>query len=230
MFAGGAVCYDSRMIRAFIFDLDGTLIDSEVLWVEAVEVFLRERGIEINGEKALEMVYGVAWPEVHATIVERFPVLATSIGEMSEELRPYFLRLRDSRDIRIPSSIELLKRLSQEYPVCIVSGSWRDEIARAIAYMRIEPYLAFYVGGEQYSPGKPDPACYLLGAKELDVPPAECLVFEDSALGIRAAKAAGMQCVALARPGRPDQDVSDADWVLDDLGKFSVAAYSRHMG
>ena len=62
------------------------------------------------------------------------------------------------------------------------------------------------------------------------VDPAACLVFEDSAAGVRAAKAAGMACVALARPCAPRQDVAPADLVLDDLAKFDLDAFVARRG
>ena len=52
------------MIQAYFFDLDGTLVDTEILWVEAVESLAREHGYELSYDQALEMVYGVSWPEV----------------------------------------------------------------------------------------------------------------------------------------------------------------------
>ena len=69
------------------------------------------------------------------------------------------------------------------------------------------------------------PACFLLGAERLGLPPSECLVFEDSTAGIRAAKAAGMVCVALQRPGRPPQDTRRADEVLADLAESRLQKY-----
>ena len=84
----------------------------------------------------------------------------------------------------------------------------------------VGPLLSFSIAAEDYTRGKPDPECFLLAARRLAVPPAQCMVFEDSAAGVRAAKAAGMACVALVREGRPRQDVSAADLVVRDLTDF----------
>lgn len=209
------------MYDAFIFDMDGTLIDTEIVWVEAVELLLTGYGIPLSREEALEIVYGVSWPDVYTMIIERFPRIDMTNDEISAALRPIFVELRDRRDVRIPSSIALLKRLSKDYPVCIVSGSAADDVAGGIALMGIEPYLRFWLSEADYSPGKPHPACYRMAAEKLGLPPEACVVFEDSRVGVRAAKAAGMACVALARNGRPPQDFSEAGLVLDDLGRFS---------
>jgi sugar-phosphatase len=139
---------------------------------------------------------------------------------LESSLASRFLELRNTRDIRIPSSIELLNRLANRYPVAIVSGNSRDDVAEAVDHLQIGSKLAFYLGCEDYAPGKPAPACFLLAADRLQLPPAECVVFEDSAAGVRAAKAAGMTCIALARPGMPQQDLSSADRVLADLAEY----------
>lgn len=217
-------------IRAFAFDMDGTLMDSEILWVEAVEEYVRGRGLAISREEAVSVIYGIPWPVVQTNLIARFPVLGESGDRMSDALRPYFLRLKNSRDIRLPGSIELLRRLSKDYPVCIVSGSWRHEIAEGAELMGIEDCLDFYIGGEQCERGKPAPDSYLLAAEKLGLPPGQCLAFEDSTAGLQAAKRAGMHCVVLARKDRPRQDVSEADLVLDDLALFSPQAYERAVG
>ncbi len=95
--------------------------------------------------------------------------------------------------------------------------------------LEAEPHVRFVLGAEDYAPGKPSPAGFLEGARRLGVPPQECLVFEDSAAGIAAARAAGMRCVALDRPGAYPQDLSAADWVLSDLAQFSVDALQKHL-
>lgn len=213
------------MIRAYVFDLDGTLVDSEILWVEAAEVLMRDAGCPISHEEALAIVYGRSWHDIYDDVQRLCPHLSMPIESLASELEKRFIPLRDSRDIRIPGSISLLKRLSGEYPVAIVSGSYAKDIEHAIELMGIAKNVTFFLGTEHFSPGKPDPACYRMAASRFGLPPEECLAFEDSAAGIAAATGAGLHCVALVRPGRPKQDVSSADWVLDDLSGFSVARY-----
>jgi len=214
------------MIEAFLFDLDGTLLDSEILWVEAIKQALSERGYEITDEEALKLVYGRAWTEIREEIRERFPGADTPENPLEPHTERIFRTLREKMDVRIPSSVELLVSLGKRFPVAIVSGSTRSMIAESIRLLGIEPYVRLYVGTEDYGPGKPDPACFLIAAQRLEVPPRKCLVFEDSEAGVKAAKAAGMICVALKRPGRPDQNVSEADEILTDLRQFELEKYS----
>ena len=200
-------------------------MDSELLWVNAVEAFLGDAGCELSREEAVALVYGRSFSDIHADVVRRFPSFDLAAREMEEGMRPYFLRLRDKCDIAIGSSVDLLRTLAADYPVCIVSGSTRADLVAGIRHLGVGACLEFYLAAEDYFFGKPDPGCFLMAAEKLKVPPAECLVFEDSAVGVRGAKRAGMACVALRRPGTPAQDLSAADEVVDDLAKFRPAAW-----
>ena len=209
------------MDRAYLFDMDGTLIDTEPIWVEAVEAVLGSLGFPLARAEAARLVYGRSWHDIYREIVRRWPSFPLSIQAAQDRLTPQFLALRGERDIRIPSSIALLRRLAADHPVALVSGSPRPDVDAGIAFMGIGHLIRFSLASDDYSPGKPDPACYLQAAARLEVPPADCVVFEDSGAGVRAAKAAGAYCVALARPGLAHpQDLSAADEVLPDLANY----------
>ena len=210
------------MIKAFFFDLDGTLQDTEVLYLEAWRQAYQEKGCALSLDEAREIVYGRAKSDVYAALCARFPAAYPTLESLEEPLTRHFLKLRSTRNVRIHGSIDLLMRLARDYPVAIVSGNARRDVAEAIESLGIGPSVAFYLGCEDYWPGKPDPACFHLAADRLNMRPEECLVFEDSAAGVKAAKAAGMSCVALRRPGTPYQDFSPADQVLEDLADFCL--------
>jgi HAD superfamily hydrolase (TIGR01509 family) len=212
------------MIRAFLFDLDGTLLDTETLWVRALRAWLLENGVPCTDAEAVALVYGHSWRDIYAEIVRRHPHLGIGEQAAGEATRPHFRRLRDRTDVRIPGSVALLRRLAATYPVAIVSGSPRADVADGIGLLGIGPLLRFYLGAEDYPRGKPDPSGFLLAAERLGEAPAGCVVFEDSAAGVRAAKAAGMRCVALARPDAHRQDLAGADLVLADLEAFDPHA------
>ncbi len=218
-------------LDAFIFDLDGTLVDTELLWADAMRLYLADRRCDCPRQTVLHIVFGRSWTDIYRDVTARFPLLAsTPVDAMAEGLRNVYLRLRNQHEnVIIHSSALLLKSLSQSYPVIIVSGSPRADVEEAVLLLEASAHVRFVLGAEDYAPGKPSPAGFLLGAHRLGVAPANCLVFEDSHAGVTAAKAAGMWCVALARDCAHPQDLSAADWVLTDLSEFSVEAFRQRL-
>lgn len=207
-------------IKAFIFDLDGTLLDSEILWCKAIQQLIAARGLPVTESYSCELVYGRAWRDVLSRLRKDYPSIKETDQALEQESQHHYNALHATVDIRIHSSISLLKRLARDYPVAIVSGSTRHQIATAVKLMDISGHIRFYLGNEDYPYGKPDPSGFLLAACHFKVEPEHCLVFEDSTVGVRAAKAAKMHCVALRRKGVPHQDVNEADEVLSDLADF----------
>ena len=217
--------------EAFIFDLDGTLLDTELIWADAMCAFLADRHCHCQKETLLHIVFGRSWTDIYRDITDRFPTLAnTPAHVMAEGLREYYLQLRSQgNNIIIHSSSALLKKLAERWPVIIVSGSPRIDVEEAVNLLDAARHVRFVLGAEDYSPGKPSPAGFLAGAKRLGIPPRKCLVFEDSHAGVTAAKAAGMWCVALDRSCAHPQDLTAADWVLKDLADFSVDEFVKRL-
>jgi haloacid dehalogenase superfamily, subfamily IA, variant 3 with third motif having DD or ED len=205
---------------AYLFDLDGTLLDTETVWCDTTAAYLASKGRPVPEADAVAITYGRAWTDVYRSIAARFPELAIGLPAMQAEMAKIFHAARETSDVRIPGSVELLKRLSKTAPCCIVSGSPREHIAEAVEIMDCAPNLAFYIGSEDYAAGKPAPDCFLLAARKLGIPPRDCVVFEDSDVGVAAGKAAGMRVVALSRPCRPKQNVSAADMILENLSDY----------
>ncbi len=218
------------MNRAYVFDLDGTLLDTEILWVNATSCLLREWGLPLHDSEVLAIVYGHAWPDVYETLRRRLPALPMTRERMERAMSARLNVLRRDTDVRIAGSIALLERLAEQSPVCIVSGSPRADVDLGVRIMGLAGKIRFHLGAEDYAPGKPHPAGFLLAAGRLGVLPRDCVVFEDSSAGVAAAKAAGMRCVALRREGRPRQDVDGADLVLPDLAGFEPSMLPGESG
>jgi beta-phosphoglucomutase-like phosphatase (HAD superfamily) len=213
------------MIEGYCFDMDGTLLDTEKVWVEAIEQYLNSEGHAFTRAEAGQLVYGRSWHDIYQDLVNRYEDLRMPVVQMEQRIAPFFEALGSAHDVRIMSSIALLKRLAADAPICIVSGSTRGIIARGIETMGLSAELDFYLGTEDYSPGKPDPTCYRMAAQRLGLAAEACMVFEDSAAGVRSAKDAGMKCVALVREGAPPQDISAADAQFSDLSEFDPSAW-----
>lgn len=213
------------MTKAFIFDLDGTLINSERIWCKAIEQFVARRGLPVTEEYACGLVFGRSWGDIVARLRADYPSIREDIGAIERESLGYYEALRGTTDIRIPGSIRLLEKLGRRHPVAIVSGSTRRQIDDAIRMMGVGDRLQFFLGSEDYPRGKPDPACFLMAARRFGIEPGDCLVFEDSTAGVRAAAAAGMRCIALRLNDHSSQDLTGADEVLADLADFNAGAY-----
>lgn len=209
-----------KSFSAALFDLDGTLQDSEIHWVYATRDYLRDNNVPTSDEDAIRLVYGRSATEIYAQIASYPPFAGRSLSSLHDDIRLYYKKRLESCDIFFHSSIDLLHRLSASMPTAIVSGSPRQDVEYAAQSMGVSRSLSLILGAEDVSHGKPSPEGYLKAASLLNIPPEKCIVFEDAHVGVCAAKDAGMYCVAIARKGRPLQDLSRADEIVSDLSEF----------
>ena len=212
---------------AFLFDLDGTLVDTEALWTRAIVDLLEARGVKTRFDAVVPMVIGRNWFDIDRSLHERFPEMGnTTLQEDAAELRGYFdSYAADPKSMIIESSVEFLVRASKLAPVAIVSGSPHDDVVKAAKLCGVSEYLKFVLGGEDYEEGKPSPSGYLKAAEMLGVAPRDCVVVEDSCAGVKSGVAAGMNVIALDRSTLAKQDFEGERWLVKDLSEFDWGAF-----
>lgn len=211
---------------AFLFDLDGTLIDSEMLWARAISEWLADHGQKAEPDAIANIVFGHSWLDIHAALHSSFPALPPAKPvEDACALRPYYARLAtDPTKLVIPSAIAFLRKAARIAPCAIVSGSPHRDVEEAAALCGVTEDIAFVLGAEDYSRGKPAPDGYLAAASKLDVDASECVVVEDSSAGVAAGRAAGMRVLGIDRNMVVRQDFTGCEWLVHDLSEMDVAA------
>jgi sugar-phosphatase len=198
-------------MRAALFDLDGTLINTERRSIALWAMLLDNHGVE-HDAVLLRRFMGRRGADV---LPEFFP--DADVGVLLAELRSYYEHPGLPDIVPVPGAADLVRRVAGHgSPVGLVTSAnlaWAQE---RLAQVGVIDLVQTIVSAEDVAVGKPDPAGFLEGAARLGVEPGDCVAFEDSLAGIAAAQAAGMTCVGVATTHRPDE-LSHADLVISDL-------------
>lgn len=214
-------------IAAYLFDLDGTLVDTEPMWAAAVWASLEELSCHMQRKETDELVYGHSWLDIYAHLCELFPGAWPDRPALEKRIERHFNKLKTAGGFVFNSSVELLIKLAREKPTAIVSGSSRKTVGQWVEELELGNFIQFYLGCEDYPVGKPDPGCYIMASERLGVRPESCLVFEDSAAGVESAVSAGMYCVALSIKGSRPQNLDKADLIVNDLGDLDCKGFAE---
>jgi len=211
------------VLEAVIFDMDGVLIDSEPLWRRAEREVFGNVGLALTKEMCMGTM-GLRLDEVVAYWYERFPWTGKSPGQVEEEVLSEMYRLIADEGEPLAGVQETLDVVrGSGLALAIASSSPSGLIEAVVDKLEIRDYFSVMCSADEDALGKPDPAVYLRTAERLSVDPRACLVFEDSLLGVRAAKAAGMTVVAVpAADQYDDPRFHEADFKVPSLGEFSL--------
>lgn len=183
--------------RAYLFDCDGTIVDSMPLHYIAWKTALAEWNC-VYEEKLFYAWGGRPIREI-ITLLNQMQGLTMPVEEVAARKESLYLELLP-RLKTIPEVLEHINAQHGRIPMAVVSGSRRDSVIGSLTATRLLDKFDTLVCAEDYKRGKPAPDAFLLAAERLGVPPAECLVFEDTELGIQAASAAGMASVKVPQP------------------------------
>jgi beta-phosphoglucomutase-like phosphatase (HAD superfamily) len=185
------------VIKALIFDMDGTMVDSMPSHAESWGELARRHGLDIDLPELMRRTTGRTGLECMRILFEREMPDAEAFAYLQEKEALY-------REIFAPKFAEVqgfsaFASAARARGLHIGVGTAGDKhnIAFAYANLKLHPLPAVAVGGDEGLPGKPEPAIFLEVARRLGVDPAHCIVFEDAPLGIEAARRAGMHAVGI---------------------------------
>jgi mannitol-1-/sugar-/sorbitol-6-/2-deoxyglucose-6-phosphatase len=184
-------------IEAAIFDMDGLLVDSEPIWHDVeIDVFGRH-GVALTVERCLE-TKGMFLGDAVAHWYTRYPWGGASRDEVAAEIEGAMVaRLEVAVEFKpgAPEALDFCQ--GRGAALALASSSPRRLIDAVVHHLDLAARFAVVHSAEDEPLGKPDPAIFLTTARLLGVAPHACVVFEDSAAGVLAAKGAGMACVAV---------------------------------
>ncbi|QEG34627.1 HAD family hydrolase [Bythopirellula goksoeyrii] len=184
------------LLRAVVFDLDGLMFDTEVLYQEVGSTVLARRGCEFTAE-LLDQMMGRQSAKALQIMID-YHGLDITVPELADESMEVMRELLETRLTPMPGLLTLLDALeAAEIPKGIATSSTRDFLDHVLLLANLTDRFRFTLSGDDIEHGKPAPDVYLLAAEKHNCQPAEILVLEDSQLGCQAAVAAGAYTVAV---------------------------------
>lgn len=203
------------MLKAILFDLDGTLIDSEEYYKSGTYTWIKRKGIDVNIEDIYSII-GLSIEDTYKKIVE---ITGLEYDDVKRTNENYFNKEcpLDFNEWIFPETKDTFKMLKDKgLKIAICSMSPTFYIKKFGDDTGLSEYIDYYISGEECKNTKPDPEIYLKALKELNILPSEAIVVEDAKSGILAGKAAGIKVIA-RDASRYKIDQSKADLIIKDL-------------
>ncbi|HTD97456.1 MAG TPA: HAD family phosphatase [Edaphobacter sp.] len=187
----------SGPFKAYLFDCDGTIVDSMPLHYVALRSILSEWNCEFN-EELFYAWGGMPVSEIISTLNERHGLTmpVEQLVKRKEDL--YFEILPQLKGV--PEVMEHIEASHGQIPFAVVSGSTRVSVTASLNALKLLDRFETLVCAGDYQRSKPHPEAFLMAAERLGVAPEDCLVFEDTDMGVQAATAAGMASVKVPPP------------------------------
>lgn len=205
--------------RAVIFDCDGVLVESEPLGLRSLQLALREAGVD----RPLGMLTRFSGRSHHETLAELesesgLPLRARGVAERMDE---HYMNIVGAEALNpcpgVPQLLHWLK--THQVPFTLASSGPRRKVLFSLQSAGLSAHFTQFICGDDVSNAKPAPDPYLAAAALIGVPPADCLAIEDAPNGVRSARRAGMQVIAVTTSFTVEA-LAEAHWVIDSLSEL----------
>ena len=207
-------------IAAVIWDMDGVLADTVHQHLLAWRETFAKRGIDFTDEDFKR-----------GFVVRNDAIIKNTLGEQTTEAeietiareKEATFRRIIGKDIKpLPGALELIRTLyDRGIRMAIASSTTIENIHLIVGSLGIEKYMKAVITGHDVTEGKPHPQVFLLAAHRIGAEPKNCIVFEDAVAGVKAAKSAGMYCVAVSNT-HPEEKLNEADLIVDSLEEVTI--------
>jgi beta-phosphoglucomutase-like phosphatase (HAD superfamily) len=220
---------DSRRIQAVIFDLDGVIVDSEIWWheVRVAWAAAHDRQWTHADSRAVMGANSRGWARI---MRERLDLAPGTEPDIERDIVDGVIeRYHREGAPRIDGAIEAVRRIAVRFPIAVASSAHIAVIRAALEATGLIEVIPVVVSSDEVAHGKPSPDVYLEAARQLEVPPAACLVVEDSLNGVKAARQAGMHVVLVPNATVPPapETFELADEVLPRLAALDPDSVER---
>ena len=204
------------MNKAIIFDMDGVLIDSECLWVQAEKDVFTSLGVRVSDANCA-LTKSMTTSEVTRFWYEKYPWGNNDLDSVEQMVIMRVIGLIQTQDCQIEGVKKFIESLkSKNYKIGLATNSPEKIIYVVLHKLDVLHLFDTVSSAEHEIKGKPDPSIYINTAEKLAVKPENCIVVEDSYSGMLAAKSAGMKVVAFTN-GNYEIDFDIADYKIDNF-------------
>jgi beta-phosphoglucomutase family hydrolase len=212
-------------LRAVIWDLDGVIIDTAPFHFQAWREVFQEEGVEFS-ETDFMHSFGLR----NEDIIRRILGDRTSeskISAIATKKEERFRRKIEGKATPSPGALLLMRQLQERgFKQGIASSAPRENVRLLLKAVGAEEFIQDIVSEEDVHRGKPAPEVFLVAARKLGALPRSCVVIEDAVAGVRAAKAAGMKCLAITTT-HPRESLAEADLVVDNLKEINISTIEK---
>jgi len=209
--------------RLAIFDMDGTIADSEKIAQKVTIDFFGDRGITIS-KKEQKDVFGLNWKDLVREVLERNGMEYSQT--IKDTLKERYIRNMRKKVQAVPGIYDLLEFLKGRTRLALATNSRMREVDIICSKLDFDRFFELKLARDHVKNAKPDPEIYLKAASTLGIGPEECMVFEDSVVGIKAAKSAGMNCIAITNTFAPEF-LKQADLIIDSYNRKNIGIIEK---